>query len=177
MSGGQVLPSCTFGFQAFGDSGTGDKAAWICSIQDPWVSAQRGRLSLRLPCLPTAAPPAEDQEGEGLAGAEAAEEFPNRKSSACEGPQDEAGRSRAAWAVTHRGHSRQLAGMWPSQSAGRWWAAGRRGHGWVERLPVTKQDHPWAGGGLDPLATGPPATGSPPPTPPSRKMSKSCAGL
>lgn len=61
---------------------------------------------------------------------------------AAAGPQDEAGRSRAACAVSHRGRSRRLAGMRPGQSPGRGWAAGRRGHCGLERLPVTKQDPP-----------------------------------
>ena len=97
---------------------------------------------------------------------------------AAAGPQDEAGRSRAACAVSHRARSRRLIGMRPSQSPGSGWAAGRRGHRGLERLPVTKQDPP-CGSLLDPQRLAAPLQGKgghapldtalAPSTPPSRQ--------
>lgn len=54
----------------------------------------------------------------GLVGAEAAKEFPNRKTRGCR-PQDKAGRSRGSWAVSHRVCSRQHAVKCPGQSTGK----------------------------------------------------------
>ncbi|XDA81008.1 hypothetical protein R6Z07M_010952 [Ovis aries] len=96
-------------------------------------------------------------------------------------PQDEAGRSRAACAVSHPGRSRRLIGMRPGQSPGSGWAAGRRGNCGLERLPVTKQDPP-CGSLLDPQRLAAPlqgrgghapldtARGSPPLLPPGKRV-------
>lgn len=92
-------------------------------FEGPWAAAQRGRRLSRGSAALLTPRRLGTRKETGLVGAEAAKEFPNRKTRGC-GPQDKAGRSRGSWAVSHRVCSRQHAVKCPGQSTGKGWEAG-----------------------------------------------------